>query len=210
MELDELKENWKKIGHQQAPFNTQRIREMMQNSSQSPLVKLRKSMFLEGFIMFALVGLLYALYMLDSFNSSQLALFGLGLFTALWVLFCIYFYSRIYKTSSFPENVTIKESISQKIATLESDINFYKNINLIFYLPAFFIGILMGNKALTSFEIIFNSEWRAWLVIVLLAILLYPLYYVFVKFWVQKFYGKFLDELKEMEDEILTMETEME
>ena len=210
MELDELKENWKKIVDQQTPLTATKIHELMQNSSKSPLVKLRKSMFLEGFFMFVAVGLLYAMYLLEGFNSSQLALFGLGLFTALWVLFSAYFYSRIYRVSIAPENITVRESISQKITILESDINFYKNINLIFYLPAFFIGILMGNKALTSFEIIFNSEWRLWLIVVALAVLLFPFYYFFVKFWIQKFYGQFLDDLKEMEDEILTMETEME
>lgn len=205
MELDDLKNSWKKIAEQQ-PIKGDQIRELMRNTSRSPLVKLRKSMFLEAFFMLLSMAVIYILYFSTEYNTSSLALFGLGLLTALWLFISIYFYSRVYKTSTFNESAPVSESLLQKINSLESDITLYKNINLIAYIPALLIGILLGNKSLTSLEVIANSPIQIWGFILIIALLFFPLYYMFVKWWVQKFYGKYLDELKAMHKEIYSAE----
>lgn len=204
MLLDELKKSWKSIGNEPEPMNSKQFREMMSHSSKSPLRRLRKSMFIEAFIMILCIGLIYALYFSDNYNSSSLALFGLGILTTLWLIVCIYFYSRIYKVSILNEAASISDSLQQKIHSLKTDISFYKNINLIAYLPAVFLGILMGNKSLTNFDAIANSPFQVWIFVFVFALLLFPFYFLFVKFWTQLFYGKYLQELKDMYNEIVS------
>lgn len=203
MELDELKESWKKIGEQSSLFKAESIKNLVDHQSSSPLVRLRKSMIWEIVAILICYVILYVIYFSKSFNSNPIAIYGIGFLTAISLLFAFFFYNNIFKrTKKIDFTKSMTRQLEENIDALKTDVDFYQKLNLFLYLPAVFVGILLANDKIRSFQSLLDLQVNYWIYIAIFTILFFPVYYWSITWWVKKFYGKYIEELEELYQEI--------
>lgn len=188
MELDELKQSWEQIGQTKETISETDIKRFIQNSSSSPLAKIRKNMMAELFsIMAILVG--FYVFVLFKQEPSKLLLIGLGVITMITIVILAIVFPRLYKhTKRHKLSESISYNLGRNIEQLESDLNLYEKTMLIMYLPACFAGFALSNY--------FNTY------LIIFFLVFFPVYYFIVKKWTQFFYGKFVTELTEIQEEL--------
>lgn len=207
MNLDDLKQSWKKIGQDAPKLESEAIRQLQWNSSKSPLSKIRKSLAIELVIFILFVGLVCFNFIkkaeISSFNLSIVV--GAVLF--LFMISTLIFFVRIYKNS---EKLSFEESISKQlqrnILALKKDTTYYKWVCIALYLPAVLLGTILGDDIGISFDDFFHQKSTYWFFLIGVSLLLYFPYILFVKWWISKFYGKYIQELEEMNMEITNIE----
>lgn len=203
MELDELKESWKKIGETNEKFDRDLVSSLVKGDSQSPLVKIRMSMVREIVLFILLLGIMYLYYFLFSPNRSDFAFFSLGVFCAVSIFISLDFYKRLFKrTRVLNSDQSIYNQLSRNIQLLRADIKNYKFLTFVMYLPALFVSLLLSDEAFTSFDRLTEFTGELWLIFISVTLLLFPIYYWFVNWFTNQFYSKYVTELEEMKQEL--------
>lgn len=207
MNLDDLKQSWKKIGQDAPKLESEAIRQLQHNSSKSPLSKIRKSLAIELIIFVLFMGLIAFNFIkkaeVSSFNLSLI----IGIVPLLLMVSTFIFFIRIYNNSkklSFGQ--PISNQLRENISALKKDTKYYKWVCIALYFPAILLGTILGDDIGISFDEYFHQKNMYWLFLVAISILLYFPYYLFVNWWIKNFYGQYIAQLEEMNTEISTIE----
>ncbi len=188
MELDDLKQSWEQLGSKNDLVSEADVKRFIQNSSSSPLAKIRKNMMAELISILAILVVFY-IFVFVKQEPSQLLFIGLGVLTMITIVLLAIVFPRLYNhTKRVRSAETISYSLKQNIDQLSNDLDLYKKVMVILYVPACFAGFALSNY--------FNKY------LILFFILFFPLYYLIVKKWTQFFYGKFVVDLTEMQEEL--------
>jgi len=188
MELDDLKQSWKQLGENKVIVSEADVKRYIQNSSSSPLTKIRKNMMAELFSILAVLVALY-IFVLVKKEPSNLLFLGLGVLTMITLVILGIVFPKLYnhtKTNQLSESISY--SIERNIEQLQNDLNLYKKVMLFLYIPSCFAGFALSNN--------FNKY------LIVFFILFFPIYYLIVKKWTQFFYGKFVIDLTDIRNEL--------
>lgn len=203
MELDELKDSWKKIGETNQKFDKDFVSSLVKGDSKSPLIKIRKSMVREIVLFVMLLAIMYLYYFTFSPNKSDFAFFALGVFCAVSIFISLDFYKRVFnRTKVLNSDKKIYTQLERNIELLRSDIKNYKFLNFVMYLPALFVSLLLSDEAFTSFNRLMELNTQLWVIIISVTLILFPFYYWFVQWFTNQFYSQYVSELEEMKQEL--------
>lgn len=207
MNLDDLKQSWKKIGQDAPKLESEAIRQLQHNSSKSPLSKIRKSLAIELVIFVLFMGLIG----FNFIKKAEVSSFNLSIIVGIVLFFLmastVIFFVRVYKNSeklSFAE--PISNQLKRNILALQKDTKYYKWVCIALYLPAILLGTILGNDIGISFDEYFHQKSAYWLFLTGVSLLLYFPYILFVNWWIKKFYGQYIAQLEEMNLEITNIE----
>jgi hypothetical protein len=195
MELDELKNIWKKTPAAFHLKDEAQLALMLQGKSKSIVEKLKRSVWLE--LMFTTVAgillLIYALYL----PSGSLKWTSVSILV-LFVGYSFYYVKKLLLLAHFnPADHNLRSNLETLTDNLESYLKFYKRSYTILYPVYFCLGILFGGLQTGSqkfFQIITQPKTIIELVVVAL---LFFLLSTWVANWLfKRLYGNHLEKLK--------------
>lgn len=201
MELEDLKSIWKSSEPEFKPKDEQEIALMLKGKSKSIIDTLKRNVWFElAFTILITVGLmLYALSLpngaLKSTSISLLLLCIAGAF---------YYIKKIILLNRFEGvNENLRDNISMLIKNLTSYLKFYKNSYAILYPVYFALGLVFGAiERGTAKYIEFLSQPKMIAYLVLMAGVFFFTSTRFVSWYLKKLYGRHLDKLKNLLEEI--------
>jgi len=201
MELDDLKDIWKKSGPGFRAKDKAELALMLQGRSTSIVDKLKRNVWIELIFTFvaSLVLLGYAL-MLPSGTMKWTSVS----FVLLFSVYSIYYIKKLLLLNRFnPADENLKTHIDRLIVSLDSFLKFYKRSYNILY-PIFFVLILIFvaiERGATDF---FDSLSKPYMIIFLLLSsgFYYFLSTAFTNWYLKKLYGNHLDKLKNLAHEL--------
>ncbi len=202
MDLDEFKEKWKSIDSPGENLSRERIKQIINKESKSPLVKIRKSMRLELlFVILSLVGL-YLLFLASDGHTRFSSSLMFGLFLLILLITYILFYVQLSKhiTVQFTDESMVTQ-LTKIIDQLKRDLRIYKWVNLMLYIPAIIIGLTINGVDFVN-ELNTGQNFRQALHLLGISLVFFPLYYYFVVWYITVLYTKYVDELEQMRDEL--------
>ncbi|MBX2846028.1 MAG: hypothetical protein KTR13_07420 [Saprospiraceae bacterium] len=209
MELDDLKSAWQKMGKDNSPIDEQSLKGLTSRESKSFLKKIRKNMFID--VVAGVAAIIFILIMIIQVRHSSLSFPGLALLVVLFLGWIGLAYPRLYKSSQEPPSTgNILAHLNEKITSLEKDLNFYKNLNIYMYPLAVVVGLILDKTTLTAIQEQISNNTVSLLIIILAFAIVFPLYVLFVKWWTNFMYGRFVKRLKDMYNELITDEIEEE
>lgn len=200
MELEQLKEMWKK---QETGQVSTEVQPLLSRRSNTPIAKMKRHLVIELIAVILLYGFVISFYFFNrdgKFMSISVLYFIIG------SLFCIYFY-RKFKLLSEMECMAceVKSNLSKQVATLEKYIRFYllagtaiiPVVMIFFYWFEF--KYASGGKGI--FFLLPSegvSVLRSIGSLLLWTIPTTILFYFINKWYVRKLYGRYVESLKEM------------
>lgn len=202
MELEELKKSWDKIGQQSQEFSNEKLKSLVENSSKSPLVKIRKNMIKDCVLFVIILLFIIAKAITKTYHHQSLLWLVLG---SIFIMTClsIWFYIRIHNNTKLTSiSGTVKEHLKTSITNLSSDIRYLKIFNYWLIIPALLLGFTIYHSEISSLNDLFHPSSSLLLELLIIFIIFIPASYFFINFWAKRLYGKYLDELKEMFEEI--------
>jgi hypothetical protein len=195
MELDELKNIWKKTDSDFQPKAESELASMLKGNSKSIVNKLKRSVWVE--LIFALVaGIVLLLYAL-SLESNSLKWAYVSILVLL-VGYSFYFIKKLTLLNRFnPAEDNLKGNLEKLIANLTSYLKFYKRSYTILYPVYFCLGLLFAGveRGLTQF-LHFVTTPRTMALLVIPAVLYFLFSNWLVNWFLKKFYGNHLEKLK--------------
>lgn len=209
MKLDELKDSWKKIGQQNQFYeNKEELRKYFNKSSSSPLVNIRKNMVREviGFSVAALVILLLTFNKVS--HHPKLSILLLSVF-AIMIMLCSLFYYRIYKNTKANQFTgPVKKQLKQNIQRLSQDLNNLRKLNYVLLIPSILFGIILSQKNIQSVSDLLHPSNELLYLTLIIAIVIIPVTVLIIRWWIEKNYGQYLEELQEIYDEMAELDDE--
>jgi len=208
MELDDLKASWQKMGADKAPVDEHSIKTIISQKSKSELGRIRKNMFLD--IVAGVIIIIWALITIVYVRHSSLSVLGVVLLMILIIGWIGLAYPRLYKNSkkTSVSAGNLMNNLHNQIEHLEKDIQFYRNLNVYMYPLAIVVGLVLDQSALQAFKAELSTNYVPLLIVVLAFAIVFPLYVLFVKWWANFMYGRFVKRLKHMYEELITEEQE--
>jgi hypothetical protein len=197
MELDELKDIWKKKDADFRPKPEAEIALMLKGSSRSVVDKLIRSVWFE-LIFTAVSGTALLIYAL-TLPSGALKWTSVSIL-AVFVGYSFYYIKKlsVLKRFSRVEN-NIKENLVSLIETLGNYLKFYKRSYTILYPAYFCLALLFGGieRGLDEF-LLALTNWKTISYLVLIAGLFYVCSTWVVDWFLRKLYGNHLDKLQSL------------
>ena len=201
MELDDLKDIWKKSGPEFRAKGKAELALMLRGRSTSIVDKLKRNVWIELLLTFtaSLMALGYAL-MLPSGTLKWTSISFVLLFAA----YSIYYIKKLLLLNRFnPADENLKTHIDRLIISLDSFLKFYKRSYNILY-PTFFVLVLIFvaiERGATDF---FDSMSKPYMIVYLLlsSSFFYFLSTSFTTWYLKKLYGNHLDKLKSLAHEL--------
>lgn len=201
MELDDLKDIWKKSGPEFRAKDKTELALMLQGRSTSIVDKLKRNVWIELILTFvaSLVLIGYALT-LPSGTMRWTSVSSVALFS----VYSIYYIKKLLLLNRFnPAEENLKTHIDRLIMSLSSFLKFYKRSYNILY-PTFFVLILVFMAIERGATDFMDSIRRPYMIIYLL--LSSGFYYfvstAFTNWYLKKLYGNHLDKLKSLAHEL--------
>jgi hypothetical protein len=201
MELDDLKDIWKKSGPEFRAKGKAELALMLQGRSTSIVDKLKRNVWIELILTFtASLGALGYALMLPSGTLKWTSIS----FVLLFSLYCTYYIKKLLLLNRFnPADENLKNHIDRLIISLDSFLKFYKRSYNILY-PSFFVLVLVFlaiERGATDF---LDSLNRPYMIIYLLlsSAFYYFLSTAFTTWYLKKLYGNHLDKLKSLAHEL--------
>jgi 4-hydroxybenzoate polyprenyltransferase len=206
MELEKWKDIWKEEG--QEPSNdAQKLRSLLDKKSNSPVAKMKRNLRVELWFVIITYGAMILFYFL-AFKGRMSAVSWFMLFIGL--LFVIYF-QRKNKLLTEMECLSceVKSNLQKQTTTLEKYIRIYLiGGTVLAPVSLLFFGWFFYARAWTNVnDTIFypgehNPIWKVILAWVILTSIVTFLFYVLNKWYVRKLYGKHVEKLKEVLNEM--------
>jgi 4-hydroxybenzoate polyprenyltransferase len=206
MELEKWKDIWKEEG--QEPSNdAQKLRSLLDKKSNSPVAKMKRNLRVELWFVIITYGAMILFYFL-AFKGRMSAVSWFMLFIGL--LFVIYF-QRKNKLLTEMECLSceVKSNLQKQTTTLEKYIRIYLiGGTVLAPISLLFFGWFFYARAWTNVnDTIFypgehNPIWKVILAWVILTSIVTFLFYVLNKWYVRKLYGKHVEKLKEVLNEM--------
>ncbi|MFZ6010142.1 MAG: hypothetical protein ACOYXT_07300 [Bacteroidota bacterium] len=197
MELDELKDIWKK---NQAEFTRKgetEIASMLKGSSRSIISKLKKSVWFE--LIFTIVAGLALLVYALTLPTGSLKWTSVSILI-LFVVYSFYYVKKLLLLIRFGRaDDNIKVSLEKLIANLSSYLKFYKRSYTILYPVYFCLGLLFVGIEQGAEEF-FNSLTKPKVIIYLAGVagLFYACSTWLTKWYLKKLYGNHLEKLSRL------------
>jgi hypothetical protein len=195
MELDELKDLWKKNDAVFQPKEESELASMLRGSSKSIVDKLKRSVWLE-LIFTTVSGIVLLIYALTLPS-------GAGKWTsvsiiAIFVAYTFYYIKKIILLNSFDASQgNLKVTLENLIANLSSYLRFYKRSYTILYPVYFCLALLFGAIERGFDRFVTNlSDPKTIFYLVAFAAIFYVGSTWLVKFILKKLYGNHLEKLK--------------
>jgi len=206
MELDQWKEIWKEEG--ESPSNDARkLKLLLEKKSKSPVAKMKRNLKIELWLIIISYGAMIMFYFI-AFKGQLSEVSWFMLFIGL--LFVAY-YQRKNKLLSEMECLScqVKSNLQKQTTTLEKYIRFYliagtalAPVSLLFFAWLFNVK----RRTNTNYNILYpspdNPLWKVALAWVVLTVIITILFYFMNKWYVRKLYGKHVEKLKEVLNEM--------
>jgi hypothetical protein len=195
MELDELKDLWKKNDAVFRPKPENELASMLRGNSMSIVDKLKRSVWLEMTITIASgIGLLIYALTLPSGAMKWISVSILAMFVA----YSFYYVKKLRLLNNFSASSgNLRETLVNLIDNLSSYLNFYKRSYTILYPVYFFLALLFGaiERGIDQFIAVL-SEPKTIAYLIGFAGIFYIGSTWLVKWILQKLYGNHLEKLK--------------
>ncbi len=205
MELDELKNLWRKSDAGFRPRDEAELATMLRGQSKSVVNKLKRSVWFE--LIFTLIaGLILLIY---SFTLPNGALKWTCVSILLvFVAYTFYYIKKIILLNKFNSvNENLKISLETLISSLTGFLKFYKNSYTVLY-PVYFCVALMFvaiERGIDNFLDVLVKP-RTLIFLILVAVVFYFSSTWLVNWFLKKLYGNHVEKLKTMLKEINTFE----
>ena len=206
MELDQWKDIWKTEGEQ--PSNdAQKLRILLDKKSKSPVAKMKRNLKVELWFLIITYGAIILFYFL-AFKGRMSVVSWFMLFIGL--LFVIYF-QRKNKLLTEMECLSceVKSNLQKQITTLEKYIRIYliggtllAPVSLLFFGWISYIKVWKNVNDTLFYPGEHNPLWKVILAWVILTAIVTSLFYFLNKWYVRKLYGKHVEKLKEVLNEM--------
>jgi len=201
MELDDLKDLWKKGGPDFKPKDAEEIALMLKGRSKSIVDKLKRSVWFE-LIFTLLAGVALLIYAL-TLESGALKWTSISILV-LFVVYIFYYIKKLSLLNRFdPGNDNLKATVETLTTNLTSYLRFYKRSYTMLYPVYFVLGILFGGleRGTEHFIRAFSKPSSIGYVVAL------ALFFFFSSTWLtnwylKKLYGNHLEKLKTLTREL--------
>lgn len=205
MELEELKNIWKKNKEEFQPKNETQLASMLNGTSKSLIDKLKCSVWFElKFTIVAGIALLIYALLLPSGSLKWATVSILILFVG----YSFYYVKKLLLLSRFqPGEDHLKANLKKLVDNLSSYLKFYKLSFTLLYPVYFCLGILFGGLETGSekfFENLSNPKIIGYLTIV--ALVLFFVSTWFTRWYLKKLYGNHLEKLNGLLKELNAIE----
>lgn len=195
MELDELKDIWKKTDAEFRPKAAAELASMLKGNSKSIVNKLKRSVWIElAFTMVAaLILLVYAL----TLENGSLKWTSISILV-LFVVYSSYYIKKLSLLNKFnPAEDNLKGNLEKLITNLTSYLKFYKRSYTVLYPVYFCLGLLFGALERGFKAFVTNlSQPKTIAYLLLIAALFYFCSTWLVTWLLKKLYGNHLEKLK--------------
>jgi hypothetical protein len=201
MELDELKDLWKKSDAVFQPKEESELASMLRGSSKSIVDKLKRSVWLE-LIFTTVSGIVLLVYAL-TLPSGALKWTSVSIL-AIFMAYCFYYVKKIMLLHRFNANQkNLRVTLENLIANLSGYLKFYKRSYTILYPVYFFLALLFGamERGFDQF-VTALSEPKTIFYLVGFAAIFYVGSTWLVKFVLKKLYGNHLEKLKALQKDL--------
>jgi hypothetical protein len=195
MDIDNLKSTWKALQTQPEPvLEMEQIRKLLQGKANDSISKIKRSILIEG-ILTLFVGVIFILnkHWFYSPLTIPYLLFVLSL--------CLGWYTfQYYKIRKVDLQNNLKQTLEQLIKTLDLYLKVYLYGSIVLglfasILPLFWANVTLDSLTLTKTVLIGGG-----------AVVFIPTYYLVTKWYIQKLYGNYVNELKEELKELEDLE----
>ncbi|WP_228375210.1 hypothetical protein [Chryseobacterium sp. UNC8MFCol] len=190
MELDDFKELWNKDTGQDPP----EISLDTQHQIRSPLQMLKINMETEFWLMLVTLPMLLISFPFASrdFNIKMISTFV----TMLTLAFIIYFYSRFLKLYKMLKQNSINTNYD--LFNLKTQLLVSKEIYISYYISYIPLALLL---CLIKINFHFDKEYNLAIFGISFLITLFLVYFV-IKYWIYYMYGRYIDDVVELVDEL--------
>lgn len=210
MELDELKHYLNRQLDQQAPLQTPaEISAMLRNKSISIVERIRKSLWIE--LVISLLAVLVILYVKQIADKYVLQSY-FNIFLAIALFFLPIFGWLIRSTYQInPEISSVKTNLTRLHLLISRFTRFYFIFTMILFLPVVFYSLIAAvyeknNHSLLDSLQFYRQLPAAPLFLIGAYIVIAGLFlYFFTRWYIRTLYGKYLDKLKELLNELDTL-----
>jgi hypothetical protein len=201
MELEDLKSIWKSSEPEFKPKDEQEIALMLKGKSKSIISTLKRNVWFELiFTIIVSVGLLlYAISLPPgALKSTSVALL------LVCVAYVFYYIKKIIMLNRFDGmNENVRDNISMLIKNLNSYLKFYKNSYAILYPVYFVLGLIFGAiERGTAKYVQFLSQPKMIVYLIVMGGVFFFVSTKFASWYLKKLYGRHLDKLKNLLQEI--------
>ena len=185
MDIDNLKSSWKALQIEQEPIlQDEQIRKLLRGKATDSISKIKRNILIEG----SLTVFLSLFFMVnESWFYSPYILPYLGVVMVLCLAWYAFKYSQIRKIDL---QKNLKQALQQLIKTLDLYLKLY-------LYGSFFLGVSAAILPLFWKNVLQEASLNNILIIGGIALVVTPAYYLFIKWYIKKLYGDYVDELKE-------------
>ncbi len=196
MELDELKNLWKKQADAFQPRNEAEIAAMLQGRSKSVIAKLKRNVWIElAFTCIAGMALLVYALTLEASAVKNISIAILLVFVA----YSIYYIKKLILLNNFNHSQDdIRTSLKKLVENLSSYLKYYRLSYTILYPVYFVLGILLGGIERKEHFFDVLTEPRTIAILSVLALAFYFSSTWLVNWLLRKLYGNHLQKLQDM------------
>ncbi|MBW6479549.1 MAG: hypothetical protein K0B37_08985 [Bacteroidales bacterium] len=212
-ELNELKKIWDRSFEKEpkAP-DREKLAELVNRRSSSPVGKLKKSLRIEiGAILIAIPLLVAILFRL----TEPYFLFNTGILIAVFTSSLVYYFHNLRRLEKIWHHS--QENIHQSIRSTLMLVKFFRKVyfwmNLILFPFGIYFGYIVGfglgsdGQRVSSLPVFENLPFLMALSLIgLIIVVLFGLFYVFLKWYVKKLYDVHINKLEEIDHELTEFE----
>lgn len=201
MELDDLKDIWKKSGPEFRAKDKAELAFMLRGSSTSVVEKLKRSVWFE--LIFTFVASFLLIIYAISLPSGALKWTSISILAVL-VAYTFYYVKKLSLLNRFkPGDENLKTHIDGLIASLTSFLKFYKRSYNILYPVYFVLALVFGAIEQGATRFIDSLAKPIFIFyLTMLALMFYFLSTWFTNWYLKKLYGNHLDKLKSLAHEL--------
>ncbi len=202
MELDELKDLWKKSDARFKPKNPAELATILKGNKQSIIAKLKRSVWFELLFTFA-AGVALLVYAL-TLPAGAIKWTTVSILL-IFVAYCVYYIKKLRILNRFdPGNDNLRVNLEGLIDNLSSYLRFYKRSYTILYPVYFVLALLFGaiERGLDEFLVQLTKP-RTLLYLALLGGIFYFASTWLVTWLLKKLYGNHLENLRGIHRELV-------
>jgi hypothetical protein len=200
MELNELKDIWKKTDGEFRPKAESELAVMLRGNSKSTVAKLKRSVWFE--LIFTLVGAVILLIYAWRLPAGAVKWTSISIIL-LFVVYTFYYVKKLMLLNRFTADDNLKANLEKLILNLYDYLKFYKRSYAVLY-PIYFclaLGFVAVERGFDEFlNVIFKPRTIAYLTFV--AGLFFFCSTWFVNWCLKKLYGRHLEKLEALLNEL--------
>ncbi len=195
MELDELKDLWKKSDAAFRPRNEDEIASMLRGSSRSIVAKLKKTVWFE--LVLTLVAGVILLGFAMALPSGALKWITTAILV-MFVAYCVYYVKKLRVLAKFnPGDDNLRANLQHLVDSLTTYLRFYKRSYTVLFPVYFALGLLFGGIERGLEEFLVHLAQPKTIVFLLLLTGVFYICSVWVVNWMmKKLYGNRLEKLR--------------